>query len=216
MLNFEGLIVFLPRWRFCSTVAIRSFYLNTQGREKRIVGPKNLFKPMKFRPLVGIILFVFPTLCGCAVLKKEVRTASPIPKWLLEKPPEEKGIFYEIGASPKTFFQKDAKKNAYEDALSTLSKRLKVEVKSIFFEIRELRGEWVHKETSVGVSEEVSDAVLYGAELIDEYYDEQGVLGEKESTYALIRWSEDKLKERIENILREYREKIKELQKKQE
>jgi len=133
------------------------------------------------------------------------------PSWLPVKPKDENNILYEIGVCSKTFHRKDAIQNAFEDALSRLSKRFEVRVNSVLVDIISDTGEYTDRSISVRVNNEVSDVVLYGAELYKVFYDEQGIYGEKEATYVLIRWSESKLRETLNEILKEYKTKLKEL-----
>lgn len=137
---------------------------------------------------------------GCASTPPQgVATA---PAWMTKPPEERGGVYYQVGMSPKTFRQADGIDRAYEDGVERLAKRLKVDVKSFRLEIETGgKGSGERQERTVTASTEVADLAIYGAEQVESYFDRDGLFGERESTYVLVRWSQSKQQE-TERLLR--------------
>lgn len=101
--------------------------------------------------------------------------------------------------------RKDAVERGFESGVAELAKRLKVRVKSVMVEIQQgNQGTWTGKDVRLGVSEEVADLVLYGAEPVSDWYDVKGTYGAKGTTYVLVRWSESRFKSRLNELLKEF------------
>lgn len=148
--------------------------------------------------LIIIFLLLMMQFAGCI-------PTSPIPSWVKQKPGGDANTLYEVGICARTFKRKDAIDRAFDDAIAKLSKRIRVEVKSRYIEtIGE--GGGIERETKLKISSEAVDLALYGAEQIDSWYDKKGLVGERATTYVLVRWSEGKFRQRVEKLLKDLKE----------
>lgn len=106
-----------------------------------------------------------------------------IPKWI-DNPPREKDACYSVGIAEKTFYKKEGLERATGDALKRLAQSDKVDIESLFGEIND---------RAIQASAEESDAIFYGAEVMDSWYDKH-----KERTYVLVKWSKRKFESSVE------------------
>ena len=149
-----------------------------------------------------IFVVIFLLLSSCIFHRNAV------PFWLHKKPVESENVFYEIGSCGKTLNPKDAEYVAFIDAITRLSIRMKVRIKSIGIDILTEECERFDREKFLNISQEVTDLILYGAEIKSVYYDEKGRCGPPGYTYVLVEWSESNLKERIDKLKEKYKEEI--------
>lgn len=155
--------------------------------------------------LAPILAILFMLVDGCASTPPQGAAAPPA--WMTKPPDERGGVFYQVGMSPKTFRQKDGVDRAYEDGVERLAKRLKVDVKSFRLEVETGgKGSGEHHERTITASSEAADLAIYGAEQVESYFDRDGLFGERETTYVLVRWSQSKQQE-TERLLKKKKEK---------
>lgn len=109
-----------------------------------------------------------------------------IPEWVRHTPEIKKRICA-VGVSEPTYFKDDGKKYAAESARVELSHVLNTRIESIIVDIQESSGGYVDKAAVTEVSSWASESVLTGAQILEYWYDEEGVAfaRQKSVTYAL-------------------------------
>lgn len=150
--------------------------------------------------LTGAFLSLGILLLGC-IGTRGISNRLP-PSWMRQLP-QETGVFYARGFCPRTYSRTDAVKGAIDDALTELARRLEVEVKSLTVEVTKAGvGSRIGSQKLVQISQQTSNVALLGAEVLDWWYDVQGQMGEKETTYALVRWTRGGFDERLTELLK--------------
>ena len=150
--------------------------------------------------LTGAFLCLGILLLGCTGTR-QISNGLP-PSWMYQLP-QEPGVFYARGLCPRTYSRTDAVKGAIDDALTELARGLEVEVKSLMFEVTKTSaGSRIEGQKLVQISQETSNVALLGAKVVDWWYDAQGQVGEKETTYALVRWTQRGFDERLTALLK--------------
>lgn len=128
---------------------------------------------------------------GCSTTDTRRTTAarptnSSIPEWVIHTPEIKKRICA-VGVSEPTYFKDDGKRYAAESARVELSHVLNTRIESIMVDIQESNGGFVDRAAVSEVSSWASESVLTGAQILEYWYDEEGVAfaRQKSVTYAL-------------------------------
>ena len=123
------------------------------------------------------------------------------PSWVV-KLPQDNEYIYALGSCPKTYIREDAEPRAEENAKKELSRSISVEVRSEMVDLEGTSGQTgvysqLHEEKSVKVDNNLLEAILDRAELVECWFDENGIAGEKENTYALVRIPRGEIRDQL-------------------
>ncbi len=126
------------------------------------------------------------------------------PSWVV-KLPQDSEYIYAVGSCPRTHVREDAEPRAEEDAKQELSRSIKVEVRSVLVDLEGEEGQTgsysqMHEEKSVKVDDNLVEAILDRAELVEFWFDRGGITGEKDNTYALVRIPRGEIKDQLSNF----------------
>lgn len=126
------------------------------------------------------------------------------PSWVV-KLPQDSEYIYAVGSCPKTHVREDAEPRAEDNAKKELSRSIKVEVRSIMVDLEGEEGQTglysqMHEEKSVKVDASLVKSILEKAELVEYWFDEIGITGEKENTYALVRIPREEIRNKLGNF----------------
>ncbi len=133
-------------------------------------------------------------------LKDKIKSGK-LPAWV-KKPP--KG--YAVGYCPRTFERTDAIKNAIEQGAYELASMMGVKVQSLFITASVGHNSYWDREVVTFVDFKSYLSALLGINVVDGYFDKNGKI-EKDATYLLCYFDEEKFREnfkkiRIENRLK--------------
>jgi len=91
-----------------------------------------------------------------------------------------------LGAAEPTFFKEDGKIYAAENARTQLAATLSTTVSSVMLDVQSSQGSGsVDQSYVTQVGAFASDAVVQGAQVVSYWYDDSGVRGRANATYAL-------------------------------
>lgn len=108
-----------------------------------------------------------------------------VPPWV-DRVPDAHGKLCALGAAEPTFFKEDGKIYAAENARTQLAATLQTQVQSIMIDVQKSAGPGSIDQSYVTqVGTFASDAVVQGAQVLSYWYDDTGVRGRSNATYAL-------------------------------
>lgn len=129
-----------------------------------------------------MILIAFSS--GCQSTGKVKAKHTP-PDWLTGEPNIE-GMICAIGMSEPTFYKKDAWQYAEENGRKALARTLSIEINTLMVDVTTEKNSSVDEATKVmEVSSWATKAVVQNSEIIDYWHDNEGIISQKNSTYAL-------------------------------
>ncbi len=128
----------------------------------------------------------------------------PYPSWVVELPQGSEYI-YALGSCPKAYIREDAEPRAVENAKKELSRSIRIEVRSVMVNLEGTSGQTglyskLQEEKSVKVDDNLFEAILNRAEVVDYWFDEAGIRGEKEATYALVQIPRKEIENQLGNF----------------
>ena len=132
---------------------------------------------------VFALIMVIALLSGCQT-PGDVNAKNDPPDWLRGEPKVE-GMICAVGMSEPTYFKKDAWKYASENARKALARTLSIEINTIMVDITSERGSNINEGTAMEVSSWATNAVVQNSEILEYWHDDEGVISQRKTTYAL-------------------------------
>jgi len=119
------------------------------------------------------------------------------PDWVM-RTPTMKNKICAVGAVDPTFYRDDARRNASEAARNELAKTIQVKISTVMYdEINSHGGGWTDEVSVQQIVGSISDVVLSGAQVMEVWFDEYGVVDRDGMTYALACMPTDKSMEEL-------------------
>jgi len=128
-----------------------------------------------------VILTAF--LSGCQTTGN-VKSSGLVPDWLTGEPKIE-GMICAVGMSEPTFYKKDARQYAAENARKALARTLSIEINTLMVDITSEKNSSINEATTMEVSSWTTKAVVRNSEIIEYWHDAKGIVSRKDVTYAL-------------------------------
>ena len=150
-------------------------------------------RPFGLFVLGAIFISILASGCSEGVqYTKPVKTDKPspsarkVPSWLVNLP-KQAGRLCAVGQSGPTFYPKDAKKNADEDARSNLAISLSAHIEAIMLIYDTEEDSSVQKAHAVQATTFAADFVLESSEIVSYWIDELGIApgAQKGYTYSI-------------------------------
>lgn len=110
--------------------------------------------------------------------------ALPAPEWVL-KTPRMPGNICATGAVDPTFYRQDGRAQAADSARNELARTVQVKVTSVMYDEQNTEGSSVDQDFVTQVVGSISDVVLSGAQVMEYWYDDAGLVSRRGMTYAL-------------------------------
>lgn len=145
-----------------------------------------------------VALGLVVTLCGACSGPRQVANTNPhvlppkkkgpvktAPKWVM-KTPSIKDKVCAVGAVDPTFYRDDGRRNASEAARNELARTVQVKISTVMYDEVNSHGGGFTDEVSIQqIVGSISDVVLSGAQVVEIWFDEHGVVDRDGMTYAL-------------------------------
>jgi hypothetical protein len=107
------------------------------------------------------------------------------PDWVMHTPSMPKKVCA-VGAVDPTFYRDDARSNASDAARAELAKTIQVKISTVMYdEINSHGGGWTEEVSVQQIVGSISDVVLSGAQVVEVWFDEHGVVDREGMTFAL-------------------------------